>query len=171
MKTIMIYSNMKLVNKHLEDSLTNETLQGKQPWECVQPLANPPDPVSFSTDELGMLLDLGGHDLFNLVFPLDRVHNTMLDSVQVHYRERTALLDKLSPDLVFQDRGQVSLSQGQLRRLQPQIILVNGIVQQLWDHAKRGQDESKHALVELHKLLEEKIGLGYKIEEIDGTTN
>jgi hypothetical protein len=165
-KLLRIYSNFAGVHGHLEQSFERAAKHGgqAQPWQFFLPLANPPGPVHFSSDELGMLLAQKNHDVFNRVVVMDVLHNSLNDAVDLLSRERRALTDRLQASHV--DGAVVS---GELNRkewlaLQPQMIEVNSLIEGLRIQAKEDFEESGVAITRLNDLLRQKLGLAYKLE-------
>lgn len=52
-----ICSNLYAVHRHFEDGFADGKKRGitSEPWQFVLPIANPPDPVNFTSDEMSML--------------------------------------------------------------------------------------------------------------------
>src|SRR3546814_10422982 len=75
-KMAKILSNLENFKEYLQGPLkiANEAKLEREPWELIQPLANYPDPIQFSTDEMAMLLSLKNDDLFNEILSMDQVH-------------------------------------------------------------------------------------------------
>ena len=165
-KMIKIHSDIRIVHQHIEDSYrANEHVDPQREfWEYVLPIVNPLEPVYFSSEELGMLIAMNDDDVFNMVMPLDRVHHGILVTVRVHHKERATLLTKLEAESVDGNMGHAALDPIQMAKLRPQMINVNEIVRQMYANTQRGLEDSRVALLKLHKLLEDKIGLQYRLE-------
>lgn len=164
-KMIQMHSDIYTIHQHVEESLRNVSDPKIEPWQVVQPLANPPDPVLFSSEELSMLMSMCDDRVFNMILPLDRVHSAILNIVKIHYSERTILLTLLGKDVVYTGNiGHTELDKDQFMRAKPQMITVNCIINQLHDHTKRYLGESKEALLALHELLQDIIKLKSKLE-------
>ena len=92
-KMIRVHSNFYDVHKYIEGCFAEAARREHkgEPWQFVTPLANPPDPVYFSSEEMGMVLGLKNDDVFNLVLQMDVIHNSLIDIVRVLNTERRAL--------------------------------------------------------------------------------
>ena len=165
-KMIKLYSNCHGVQQHLKDAFEEERElgTGREPWQFVLPLANLPMPIFLSSDELSMLMAMNNDDVFNTVFPLDTVHNSLLEVANALHAQRAALLDRLPVDTVNGAFVGSDLSSGQLLALRPQMFLVNQLIEQLRQFADRSVAESHTALYSLHSLLRDKLGISYKLE-------
>ena len=164
-KMARIYSNFYGLHRHIEDSFAEAAQRGLkgEPWQFVRPLANPPDPVHFSSEEMGMVLGLKNDDVFNLVLPMDVIHNSLIDGVKVLNAERRALTERLKAD---EAEGAVlsgTLDKDQELALRPQMIDVNSLIVSIRADAKRGFEESDQALNGLQKVFQDKLGLGHKV--------
>jgi hypothetical protein len=84
-KMIRIHSDLHGIHRHIEGCFEQAEQKGLtgDPWQFVLPLANPPGPIHFSSEEMGMLLALKTDDVFNLVVKMDTVHNSLSDAVAV----------------------------------------------------------------------------------------
>jgi len=67
-KMIRIHSDMYGISRHIESCFEDAKKRkfDGEPWQFFLPLANPPDPIHFSSDEMGMLLALKNDVAFNL---------------------------------------------------------------------------------------------------------
>lgn len=165
-KMVRIHSNFYGIHRHFEDCFAEAARRGStdEPWRFVLPLANPPDPVHFSSEEMGMLLALKNDDMFNLVLPMDVIHNSLNAAVKVLNTERAALTERLKSD---EAEGAVlisNLDRDQMLALRPRMINVNSLIEIIRASAKRDFEESGEALDRLNKVLRDKLGFTYKLE-------
>ena len=165
-KMVRIYSNFHGMHRHIEEGFEEATKKGLggEPWQFVLPLANPPDYVQFSSEEMGMLLTLKQDDVFNSVAEMDIIHNSLSDAVKLLNNERRSLTERLTHE---EAKGAVlsgTLSKDQMLSLRPRMIEVNGLIESIRSQAERDFNDSRAALDSLHTLLKEKLGLAYKLE-------
>ena len=162
-KVIKIHSNLRKLREHLDDSFADakHLEDGAEPWQFVRPLASLPDPVFFSSKELSMLMSIGNDDVFNSVFPLDTVHNSLVNAVQVSQNERSLLLEQLDIEEV---EGEIIRSPLGKLALRPKMIYVNSVIEKVYPKIKRSSEESRDALFSLHAVLQDSLGLTYKLE-------
>lgn len=165
-KMVRIYSNFYGLHRHFEDCFAEAARRGStdEPWRFVLPLANPPDPVHFSSEEMGMLLALKNNDMFNLVLPMDVIHNSLVAAVKVLNTERAALTERLKTDEAEGAVLSSNLDRDQTLALRPRMINVNSLIEAIRANAKRNFEESDEALDRLQKVLRDKLGLAYKLE-------
>ena len=103
-------------------------------------------------------------DMFNLVLPMDAIHNSLNDGVKVLNTERVALTERLKADQVEGAVVSGNLDRDQTLALRPRMINVNSLIENLRASAKRDFEESGEALDRLQKVLRDKLGLAYKLE-------
>ena len=165
-KMMKIYSTFCSFHKHLEDSIVEAKqlgLEGES-WRFIKPFANLPSPVSFSPEEMSMLMAMKNDNVFNQVLPMDAVHNSLLDVANTYRTERAILTERLRPYEFDGSIGRIALNQEQESALKPQMIVVNSIVEQLRLYASKGLEESKEAAYNLHGMLCQNLDLSYKLE-------
>ena len=136
-----------------------------QAWGFVRQLAPLPVPVRFSSDELSMLLGPGDDNIFHLVLNMEPVHTSILETVKEYHSKRRELLNSLPVSSVHDTVASAHLNLKQITPpLQAQMNAVNGLIEQLRVHAERGFRESGQALVDLCKLLHDKLELKHRVE-------
>ncbi|MEX0827800.1 MAG: hypothetical protein WD005_02500, partial [Haliea sp.] len=170
-KVAIIYSYFGQTYHHMESSLAAiESTKGdrtKEPWEVVRAFANLPAPVTFSSEEMGMLLSLREDELFNLLFPLDGQHGALLDILNLLNQERTQLFAQI-PYLEFEDGNvRFSLDNQQTLALRPSMTLVNELTMTAYDWSRRDFESSQRALIELQRAFTEKLGMKYELKLVE----
>src|SRR5437016_11506997 len=138
-KMVRIHSDFYGIHRHIESCFEGATQKGLkgEPWQFVLPLANPPDHVHFSSEEMGMLLALKHDDVFNMVVSMDVIHNSLSDAMKVLNSERRALTERLKHD---EANGAVlsgELSKDEMLALRPRMIEVNTLIESIRASAKR----------------------------------
>jgi hypothetical protein len=101
-KMIQIHSDFFGIQRHFDEcfeAASKKNFKG-EPWQFVLPLANLPDPIHFSSDEMGMLLALKNDDVFNLVASLDVVLNGLSAAFGTMNSVRRELGQRIKPDAV-----------------------------------------------------------------------
>ncbi len=170
-KMVRIHSDIYGIHHHLEtcfDSASKRGLGG-EPWNFVIPLANPPSAIEFSSDEMGMLLAQKDNDLFNAVLSMDVLHNSLVDLIRLINSSRKELTDRLRVDRVDGTVLTGVLRPEERLALQPRIIEVNSLIEQVRIQSKKDCKESGEALDRLAEVLRDKLGLSYKLERISKT--
>ena len=169
-----IVSNCHSVRQHFEEHFERARKSGfvGEPWQFVLPSANTPDPVHFSTDELGMLLSLKNNEVFNSLVGLDTVHNSLIDAFKLFNAERRALTERLPPTAISEQGTQSNMLSGYsppaaLAALRPRMIEVNMLVEQLHIDAKNDFTEATKVIASLVQLLHDKLGLSDKVSILD----
>jgi hypothetical protein len=165
-KTLRIHSNFYQIHRHLEDcfELAGKEDLEREPWQCYLPIANPRDSVDFSSEEMGMLLSQRDDDAFNLVVPLDAIHNSLIAAVRVLNERRIALTERLKPDKAEGNVLSGTLDQQEMLALRPRMIEVNTLLDGLRGRVKKDFEQSDEALERLQRVLRKKLGLAYRLE-------
>jgi hypothetical protein len=171
-KMIEIHSHIGKLNLHLKESIAHARKQGFKGalWQMVVPLANGPDRVQFSTDEMAMLLSLKDNDLFNDIAGLDAVHNGTIEGFRVYSARRFELTSML-PGAVMEGRvGTTFLTDEQVQHLAPRAVELDHLVEQLLSDCERDEAESWAALRRLEEVLNAKVKLGIRVLPKAATT-
>jgi hypothetical protein len=165
-KMIRIHSGFSGIHQHIESCFEQAARKGLtgEPWQFVLPLANPPDPVHFSSEEMGMLLALKNDDVFNSVVSMDVIHNSLSTAVALLTKERRELTERLRAE---EAKGAVLsgvLDPDQALVLRPRMIEVNSLIESIRAESKRDFEESGEVLGSLNKLFRDKLELTYRLE-------
>ena len=165
-KIIRIHAGFFNVSDHIESCFARAKKDGfeGEPWQFVIPMANFPDPVHFSAEEMGMLLALKNDDLFNVIAPMDVVHNSLIEAFRVLSKERRALAQRLRPDNAHGELLRGTLDRQQFLELRPYMIEVNSLVAKIREDAAHNFELATDALDRLQNLFREKLGLQVKLE-------
>lgn len=169
-KMIRVHSNFFNIHHHVEVCYKEGIRRGdiSHPWRFFIPLANPPDPIAFSSDEMGMLISLRDNDVFNSMIDMDVAHNSLLAVLRVAIVLRKELTEKLKVDGVDGSQLAGVLRPEEWLALQPRMIEVNSVIEQMRAQAKKEYEASKKTLDDLATLFRVKLGLGYSIEPVPG---
>ena len=139
-KMIRIHSNFYGMHRHIEECFeeaARREFKG-EPWQFLLPLANPPASVHFSSEEMSMLLALKNDDAFNLVVPMDAIHNSLNSTFKVLNTERRALTERLTVDDAEGTAVSGVLDKQQELALRPHMIEVNTLIENMRVHAEEG---------------------------------
>jgi hypothetical protein len=101
-KMTQLHSNLAGLNRSVEASLAKgvKSDQGKNvghPWRYLQPMANTPARITFSAEEMALVLSLRADDLVNDLALRDAKHNATLDLLVAYSEKRTELQELLDP--------------------------------------------------------------------------
>ncbi|NWG24632.1 MAG: hypothetical protein HXY30_09530 [Pseudorhodoplanes sp.] len=165
-KVIRIHGDFYGIHRHIEECFERARKDGFQgePWQIVLPLANFPDSVHFSPDEMGMLLGLKDDDVFNAVATLDVVHNSLVEAVRSLSVSRRALASELTPDRVSGNTLSGVMDRDTIMRLKPQMIEVNELIEAIRTSAKTDFEESDLAMQQLVLLFRNRLQIGIRLE-------
>jgi hypothetical protein len=164
-KMIRIHVNFQAINRHIEACFEGAGRRGLvgEPWQFVLPLANPPNPIHFSSEEMGMLLAQKVDEVFNSVLSIDVLHNGLIDAVKTLNDRRMALTERIAAGKVEGEVAVGGLAHAELLAIRPRMIELNTLIEQLRADASKAVEESGDVLDRLHQLLREKLGLPYRL--------
>ena len=166
LKAARIHSNILTIHRYLEEAfqIGEQHAAAIEPWGFVRELAPLPSPVRFSDDELSMLMGLEDDGVFNSVLNIEPVHESMVELMKKYHSDRRELLVKLPISDVQETVASTDLHPVHAESLRLQINAVNNLIEQLRAHAERGFCESRIALHDLCKLLQDKLKIKHGIE-------
>lgn len=167
-KMIRVLSGIHGVYDHIEGCFEQAKQQGLggEPWSFVLPLANFPDPIHFSADEMGMLLAQKDDETFNAILSMDVIHNSLVDAARIMSVERRALAERLRPAEAKGSTLAGVLSKEEMLVLRPHMIDVNSLVENLRAISKANFIEADQALKKLDNVLRNNLGLRHKLKLI-----
>jgi hypothetical protein len=163
-----LYSHLRLFERQVDEWFLRAPEFGTsaEPWQFATPILNLPDKISFSTDELSMLLALKNDALFNSMLSMDSVHNSILALFAALKEKHELLADQLPS--TFEGRiASTQASPEQLSRARPTMININIIASSLRATIKRDADEAHQALHDLNSALRENLGLKYILAPVE----
>jgi hypothetical protein len=169
-KMMRVHSNCLSIFKYIEEALATgiNSESEVEAWEVVRGLANVPEAVHFSSDEMSTLLAMGDHDVFNRVIEQDTLHNSLLDTVRLYTRKREQLSERFA-DVCDLDTeagahlgGAVKIEDA--KKIRPLMVEVNHLINDLRKSASMYSEESLSALGRLHKIFRDKLELPYTLE-------
>ncbi len=163
-KMVKIHSNLSGYKGHIAESKDRAKKEGHDGdlWQFVLPIANPPEKVHFTPDEMALLLSLKNDDLFNVMMSMDAVHNSSIDafnSFSASRRQLTAML----PASMEGDVGTTVLSGDDALFVKPKIAELNSLLEQIVGRCDNDEKEALRALLRLGGELSEKLGVNYRL--------
>lgn len=165
-KVVRIHGDFYGVHRHIEECYERASANGftGEPWQFVLPLANFPDRVHFSPDEMGMLLGLKDDDVFNVVATLDVIHNSLVEAIKSFSAHRRTLAAELKPDTAIGNVLSGVMDHDTFMRLRPQMIEVKSLVEAIRIQAKTDFEESEKSMQRLVHLFKDRLGISLRIE-------
>jgi hypothetical protein len=161
-KLMKIASNNYGLFDHIHSGLSRPDDQPK--WAMVEPIINLPDRVTFTSEEMSLLMALKESDLLNRVINLDLIHNSLIDAMAAYGIQRMALTDRLSAVSIDDTHVETHLSPEQAATLAPKMMALDQLVDHLHGRARLDYDEAAQTLNALHSFLDGKLHLGFKLE-------
>jgi hypothetical protein len=165
-KMLRIYSNAVQTNRYMERcfAMASEKKLEGDPWTFVLPLANLPERMHFSPDEMGMLLSLKDKDVFNLVMNQDVCHNSLNDIIAKFNECRRELTDQLKHDQVDGNKLSGIATREDYMKVVPRIIEVNALISGMREMSKRNAEEGRQSVSGLQNVFRDKLGLTFQLE-------
>ena len=166
-KMMRIHGNLLHVHQHIEDGVAIAEKEGVTDdlWRFVQPIANLPSLIRFTSEEMGMLLAQKDNDFFNAMQPMDEVHNAVIETLAAYQEQRAALTDALpAPTGREEDTLGTTLSSADYNSVIRLIINTNSLINQLRPMAAREAKLADELLGGLSVLLKERGLANFKLE-------
>ena len=166
-KIFKINSNFQKLHKQLEECVTNSTVIEKwaQHWEIFKPLASLPNPVYYSSEEMSMLMSIDKDQVFNLIFPLDTDHNTLLATIAKLQEEQARFHDRIEIDPISGSFYAVIPTSTEYPNIEDTFNYMVNELNRLYKESERCLSDLKKALCALRRLLGEKLGIRIDLEE------
>lgn len=166
-KLMRMYSDLNSLNNHIERPWSLPHNRGAAPWQVIRPLANLPDIVNFTADELTVLVSHTTGTVADLAMDLDVRHNSIVATMQSYNASRTLLADRLTSL-----SGNTSVAEGvasfvtegpAFQALLPMMADADSIIHGLRTMLPEATSDARKALSEAHEQLQRKLKLAFKI--------
>jgi len=166
-KMVKIYSNLTHLRSHLQEAFASAATRGihGEPWQFVLALANSPERVNFSADEMSMLLSLKDDGLFNNLVSMDVIHNSTLDVFLTYRERRSDLLEKLPPHHMEGSIGSAALTGELLQAVRPRMIELNSMIADLRARYQADANQAGHTLQAFSAALNSKLGTSIAVRD------
>jgi len=163
-KMIRLTSDLHTLGKSIRTSVNAAADKNfKHLFQAVLPIAPLPDPVTFDSDELALLLSIDS-ELFNQIGSLDELHKSTVALFDLYNKRRTSVLERFSAHAMEGNVGTTMLTQEQVNWLAPRAVELNMLVQAMLDRTERDGQEAWDALEKLHAALQLEFKLKHKLE-------
>lgn len=166
-KIIKIYSTVNELNQHIEASLSAPYARDREAWQVVKPLASIPELVSFSPDEIGVLLWYANPDTVQLVMDLDVRHNNVLAITHVFNTRRSDLSERITALGEVEMAGHVASvprDDPRVRNLRPMMVDVNTLVDGLRGILPLVSADASRGFELVQKAFKPRLKLPYQFE-------
>lgn len=165
-KVLKIFEGLRGLEQHVDDAVAKVDTTASLAATMYQ-IANLPDPTSFSSDEMGMLLSLGNDDVFNDVMQLDTIHNSILPVWERYgfLREKVQQLHEAETFDGATGASTILVKKGS--RLDIALFEANQLASELASRAKRDAADAKKTAIALQALLAEKLGITVGFSFVD----
>jgi len=163
-KMIRIVSTLGTLKNSLDNAFTRvKANEHPHNWQIIMPIANFPDRVKFTPEELTflMLMDM---KLFNDMGPFDDIHNSLLDMFELYRTKRSALTDTL-PATMNGNIGTTELTQAEMMTIGPRMAELNVLVDGMVQKTQQDSNEAWELLERLRNSLNGEFNLQLRLEQ------
>jgi hypothetical protein len=163
-KMTKLASALQNLRKLVTDQLDQAKAKGfkREPWQVVKSIAPTPDRITFSAEEMAVVLSLDSN-VFNQIATMDDLHNSAIALFELYGSQRNLLLEQFDATLTGKIRT-TGLSQEQAQWLAPRAAMLNDLVSAMVQRTEQDGREAWIALNNLHRTLEKEFRLNYKLE-------
>ncbi|AGK58287.1 hypothetical protein HYPDE_33073 [Hyphomicrobium denitrificans 1NES1] len=169
-KLVKIHSITNGIKRHFDESKSKADADGfeGEPWQIFVSVANTPEPISFSSEEMALVLSLKNDVIFNELMNIDNCHGALLSAINAFNQSRAKLEESIGAVATAIDEQGQQLSHAirgkDLDRVRPKMIEVNGLAEALMSATNLELARCDSVLFALNKLLREKCGVAYRVE-------
>lgn len=165
-KCLVIYSNIKLINDFLKNpsqGIATGLSSDAKFWEKLVPIANPPEKIFFTSEEMSLLLQYKMNDTFNNMMRFDDRHNGLITSLLILFSEKEKIVAAIQN--ITHDGSLMSsmLSVKDMANITPGIVKIESLSGHMMIDADGQEEEFRTILITLHSELVNKIGISYKM--------
>ena len=165
-KLIRVYSNLYHLKEHLEESIARD--RAAQSWTMVTPIANLPDAVFFSPEEMSVVLQLKDDNLFNQLLNLDTIHNSTLAAFATYAKQRQEMLSGI-PAEIHGRMGTTAFSDEEFKVLRPKMAELDHLIEDIRLRCLKDVKESAEILKTLQAALQKHLTISHRLEFISVT--
>jgi hypothetical protein len=164
-KLLRIQSNLALLQKALKPEQRQMTgsegdLGGD--WQVTLPLANMPDRVKFTSDEMALLLSLSTMQ-FNELGPFDDVHNSVIDLFETYRSMRVETMSSMSA-IMKGNLGTTTSTKEEHDKLAPKVAQLNMLLASMKERTDGDAKEAWHHLKRTHALFVKEFNFHSKLQ-------
>lgn len=162
-KAMRIASDLHTIHQHVSASLSRlPSEKPTEPWTVVLPIANLPDPSSFSADEVAVAM-IGKPSIASDILDLEAIHKSSIAILKEYANSRQKLLEKIPASNFEGNKGSVELAPEQILKLRPLMIEANSLIEQLAARSKGDSDFARATLDEVSETLKKTHKLDIKL--------
>jgi hypothetical protein len=167
-KMIRISSDLNNLRKSVRESMERAARDGLQgmPFQIVVPIVPLPDPIKFSSEEMGLILSID-NKLFNELGPMDDLHNSTVAIFELYNTKRSAVLERLGAEMNG-NVGTTMLTAEQKRWFDPRAVELNHLVETMSGRTERDTREALQALDHLSAAISKEFGINLRFERNPG---
>lgn len=163
-KMIRLTSNLESLGKAVRQPLDAAKREGFDgaPFQIVMPVVPMPDKVTFSPEEMALVLSVDA-PLFNEMSAMDELHNSTVALFDLYGAKRTSTMERFGARMEG-IIGTTELTREQLDWLAPRATELNSLVEAMLQRTEQDGKEAWAALEHLHVVLEREFKLNHRLE-------
>ncbi|MET4173839.1 hypothetical protein ABIB99_004939 [Bradyrhizobium sp. LA6.1] len=163
-KLIRVVSDLENLRKAVAESVEHATASGLKGalWQMVLPVANLPDAVDFSADEMALVLSLDDQT-FNQIAALDKLHESTIAIFCSYGQQREALVQKFGASMQG-SIGTTQLTKEDAEWLAPRAHMLNDLVVAMKQRTEVDAVEARDGLTSVHSLFVKELGIKKRLE-------
>jgi hypothetical protein len=165
-----IASHLSVLNHHVERALKEDRAKGLKPSAALGPMPAGLQRVTFSAEELGLVISLGDDRVINALMMTDERHNSILDLAAFYTERRIRFTDNAQPAGVSPERGSFALMATD-PAMQLRVAELDSLVAELRAYLASDAGKALNVLQEVADLLKARLGVGFTALPTLGAAN
>lgn len=165
-KLVRIQSDLSICHRcfqHISDDAVVQDLAASPMWTQVPPLTWLPETISFTTDELALLIELGEPRAFDAIASMDRIHAALIGLLHQLNQHTQLLRDRLKPEDIREGVATVDMTSEEFRAHLPKIVEVNDLVRSIIKSRSKDLDDTENAMTALRRVLKEHLNIDVSV--------
>lgn len=162
-KLTILYSHVSQLDRTIKQVFATANATGHELYQIALPILPIPSAVTFSTDELTILLTLKLDDQFNDAAMMDERHNNLYGILNIFNEKAVEFREKVTPQAFTGMMGHIESTNAQLQELRPYMLALNQLVIALRDQSDALTKDSWALVTTVTAGFNSKLNLGLKI--------
>ena len=163
-KLMRIEADLNQINQHLNYCKNNATPDMlKEPWSYMMPIANLPDPIKISPEEVSLVIGPKNNEILNNLLDLEHVHKSSLSVMRQVGKTKEKVSRKMGRTNYSGTIGIRNVPPKLLSKLRPDMISMSSLVKDAHSRSQRDYDLAQNTLQETNRILSEEICLKFKL--------
>lgn len=160
-KLMRIVTVLRNLHVHIDEARSRvPEAMHDEPWTYVLPIANLPETVRLTSEEVSLVM-LSSVAIMNNLLDIESVHDSSLQVMRKYGELRQALVERLP---ISQSQDQVvtsALSREQIEMFRPRMIELNTLINALGARSLRDYERAKDTLIDVGGILASRYGIKF----------